>query len=134
MAGGAKRDLDGLKHQVDDLMGMLTREGDALASADVKQLDSILDHKRTMLENLLSFAHEELAEDHAGSPEWEQFLEKLSECRKQNLVNGATMSAMSQSRQRALRVLYGQEAGQESYGRDGRTSEGDAPGRDLGEA
>lgn len=126
--------LNDLHTQVDDLMGILSREGDALASSDVKQLDSILNYKRTMLENLLRFAEDELLEQHAGTPEWEEFLAKLSDCRKQNLVNGATMSAMSHSRQRTLRLLYGQEADGESYGSNGRTSESPASGRDLGEA
>ena len=126
--------LTSLLAQVNELKKILVDEGQALGEADVRQLDSTLQNKRTVLENLLSFADEELAREYAGTPQWEEFVETLGACRQQNLVNGASMTQMAQSRQRALRVLYGQDANAEVYSADGQATDTDRPARDLGEA
>ncbi len=123
--------LEDLQKSVDSLLGILKEESDALAGDDLRQLASVSDQKRAMLESLIEFAEGELKSAHEGSPDWENFVESLSECKRRNMINGASMTAMAQSRQEALRVLYGQEGGSEDYGSDGQLNQ-PPPSRNLG--
>ncbi|MFK7955611.1 MAG: hypothetical protein AB8B96_05910 [Lysobacterales bacterium] len=125
--------LDDLQASVDDLLGILKDESDALVADDLRQLESVTDQKRAMLDSLIDFAEGELKSSHQGSPRWDEFVESLTECRRRNMINGASMSAISNSRQEALRVLYGQDRQDSNYDGEGQLNES-APSRDLGKA
>ena len=123
--------LEDLQQSVDNLLGILKQESDALAGDDLRQLASVSDQKRAMLESLLEFAEGELKNAHQDSLAWETFVESLSECKRRNMINGASMTAMAQSRQEALRVLYGQDGRGDDYGSDGQLNQ-PPPSRNLG--
>ncbi len=124
--------LTDLQDTVDDLLAVLKDETTALRCDDLTQLAGVTDQKRVMIDSLIEFAEGELKQAHEGAPNWDQFVQSLTECKQRNMINGASMNAMAGSRRDALRVLYGQER-QHDYGRDGQVQ--DAPtGRNLGQA
>lgn len=102
--------LEDLQASADSLLGVLKQESEALAGDNLRQLESVTDEKRAVLDSLIEFAEDELKNAHQNSPRWEEFVNTLTECKRRNMINGATMSGVANSRQEALRVLFGQES------------------------
>ncbi len=125
--------LNDLQSSVDNLLGVLKKESEALAADDLPQLASVTEQKRAMLGSLIDFAESELKNSYQGSSRWDAFVHSVSECRRRNMINGASMAAMSNRRQEALRVLYGQNPKDSNYD-DGGQLDDPAPSRNLGKA
>ncbi|MEM9531335.1 MAG: hypothetical protein AAGA23_10470 [Pseudomonadota bacterium] len=126
--------LNDLQGQVDDLLGILKQESEAIAGDDIRQLAGVTDNKRAMLEQLLNFAEDEARSARSDGERWRKLVDSLNECKRLNLINGASMTAMHQSRQDALRVLYGQQPGEKpGYGADGEV-DAEPASRRLGKA
>lgn len=137
------------------LLALLNEERDALKSRDHDRIDNIIQAKALHLQHLEGSAqtrtqwalaskngkvnpetvwHDMLAEQGAEiKTQWESLKNLLSDCRRENEINGKILSRNQKTFSRLVSILRGQTAGTNLYTSKGSRN-AHLPGHQIGEA
>ncbi len=126
--------LSEIRTRLGDLRELLAEEYRLLGAGKVDGIEGLLSVKRRLLEDLATTEPDDLKLAFEGTGAWDGFVDELRDCRRRNLVNGATMSAILKTRGDAFRLLLGHSRGHgDGYRANGRIAP-DAPSREIGSA